>query len=45
MLAVVLQGFHNGGLEVVNGHKVGEEGQNVLDLDGGTLRQELHRLQ
>ena len=45
VLAVSLEGLHNGGLEVVDGHEVGEEGEDVLDLHARHLRQEFHGLQ
>lgn len=32
MLAVLLQRVHDGRLEVVDRHEVGEEGQDVFDL-------------
>ena len=33
VLGVLLEGVADGGLEVVDGDKVGEEGQDVLNLD------------
>ena len=43
VLGVLLEGVADGCLEVVDGDKVGEEGEDVLNLDGWTLLQELHR--
>ena len=43
VLGVLLEGVADGCLEVVDGDKVGEEGEDVLDLDGRALLQELHR--
>jgi len=42
VLGVLLEGVADGCLEVVDGDKVGEEGEDVLDLDGRALLQELH---
>ena len=42
VLGVLLEGVADGCLEVVDGDKVGEEGEDVLNLDGRTLLQELH---
>ena len=42
VLGVLLEGVADSRLEVVDGDKVGEEGEDVLDLDRGALLQELH---